>query len=183
MHFWEDRKESPFVSLNGFTISVNGEESSEIYLLNKNGEKRLLTNWIDKSVGLIQLPKMSLENAENWFLVISKPPSQVLVMPNLTIALPSKKVRYRDLFAVLTDYNNRKAEIDPRPNWLQQDYYRLYFTFTNPSDVEFVVNGEKESVFRRKEVKTLILKLNKQYYEANAWIIFSELPDGIIALD
>lgn len=183
LEFWNERKESQFVSLDNFIVRVKTEESFELYLTNQNGEKRELVTSKDGPIDSVQLPKMAVEDAQNWTLIIDKPAWKVKITPAVKIKLPTKKVRYKDFFIVLKDYDRRLKESNTWPSWLRQDYYRFYLTFPKPSYVFYENKKGKQTTYGNGRDTTLILKLDEEYYEENGWLVFSNLPDMILALN
>ena len=183
IEFWNERKESPFVSLSDFNVSIKTEDTYELYLINKNGEKRHKGKSKNISNDVVQLPKMPREEAENWTLVVNKPQWQVRITPHIEIVLPSVKVRYRDLFSVLKDHDRRRDEVDTMPSWLRQDFYRFYLIFSKPSTVVYVNDKGEQISYNTENDLSLMLKLNDEYYEENGWLVFSEMPQSIMPLN
>lgn len=183
IEFWNDRKESPFVRLNDFLVSIKTDDSYELTLVNQNGQRRVIKSLSDVASGTVQLPKMSLEEAKNWTLFVNKPEWQVRIIPNIKIVLPSNKVRYRDFFVVLKDYDRRRDEVDTVPSWLRQDFYRFLISFQKPSTVEYLNEKGEQIKYDTENGRSLLLKLNEEYYKENGWLVFSAIPESIIPLN
>ena len=133
--------------------------------------------------GRIELPVVSPDDAEDSKICVNLPKGSSRFAVTIDIRPPpEKRIRYRELFVLLDDFNAFTSEMGGVLSWFVADKDVLELTFDSAATVE-ILSQRRPAKFKTSADYKIAIERQDEWQVENPFLILSARPLSMKALD